>query len=104
MVPGFCMSRNIQHFGSTKKSTETCRPGFPALHVFLDEHIVPFHCTMIFLVQQEEFPFSSDPCEFFRVGNDPNRLNLPFLHINGQDGECLTACADDQGCLTVDFL
>ena len=49
---------------------------------------------MIFLVQQEKFPFSSDPCEFFRVGNDANRLNLPLLHINGQDGECLTACAE----------
>ena len=48
--------------------------------------------------------FSSDPCEFFRVGNDANRLNLPLLHINGQDGECLTASADDQGGLTVDFL
>ena len=47
--------------------------------------------------------FSSDPCEFFRVGNDANRLNTPLLHINGQDGEDLTASADDQGGLTVDF-
>ena len=47
---------------------------------------------------------ASDPCEFVRVGNDPNRLNLPFLHLNGQDGEYLTASADDQGYLTVDFL
>ena len=23
--------------------------------------------------------FSLDSCEFFRVGNDPNRLNLPFV-------------------------
>src|SRR5260370_33501410 len=48
--------------------------------------------------------FSSDPCEFFRVDNDANRLNLPILHIHGQDGEGLTASADDQGGLTVDFL
>jgi hypothetical protein len=48
--------------------------------------------------------FSLDSCEFVRVGNDPNRLNLPFLHLNGQDGEYLTASADDQGYLTVDFL
>src|SRR5438874_2504268 len=48
--------------------------------------------------------FSSDPCEFVRVGNDANRLNTPFLHLNGQDGEYLTASANDQGCLTVDFL
>lgn len=48
--------------------------------------------------------FSSDPREFFRVGNDANRLDLPLLHLNGQDGECLTASADDQGCLTVNFL
>jgi hypothetical protein len=47
--------------------------------------------------------FSSDPREFFRVGNDSNRLNTPLLHINGQDGEDLTASADDQGGLTVDF-
>jgi len=47
--------------------------------------------------------FSSDPCEFFRVGNDPKRLNPPLLHINGQDGEDLTASADDQGGLAVDF-
>jgi len=48
--------------------------------------------------------FSSDPCEFFRVDNDANRLNQPILHIHGQDGEDLTAGADDQGGLTVDFL
>ncbi len=48
--------------------------------------------------------FSSDPCEFFRIGNDANCLNLPLLHLNGQDGECLVASADDHGCLTVDFL
>ena len=48
--------------------------------------------------------FSSDPREFFRVGNDANRLDLPLLHLNGQDGECFFASADDQGCLTVDFL
>jgi len=47
--------------------------------------------------------FSLDPCEFFRVGNNPNRLNMPFLHINGQDGEYLIASADDQGRLKVDF-
>src|SRR6266851_1210548 len=42
--------------------------------------------------------------EFFRVGHDPNGLNTLCLHFNAQDGECLTASADDQGCLTVDFL
>ena len=47
--------------------------------------------------------FPSEPCEFFRVGNDPNCLNTPFLNINGQDGEYLIASADDQGGLTVDF-
>src|SRR5437764_5054830 len=31
--------------------------------------------------------FSSDSCEFFRIGNDPNRLNLPLLHINGQGSD-----------------
>src|SRR5438094_6339565 len=45
----------------------------------------------------------SDPREFFRVGNDANRLDLPLLHLNGQDGEYFFASADDQGCLTVDF-
>ncbi len=48
--------------------------------------------------------FSLYPCEFFRVGNDANRLDLPLLHLNGQDGEYLAASADDHGCLTVDFL
>jgi hypothetical protein len=49
-------------------------------------------------------PIYQDPCEFVRVDNDANRLNLPILHIHGQDGEDLTAGADDQGGLTVDFL
>src|SRR6266566_5392161 len=35
--------------------------------------------------------FSSDVCEFIRVGNDANRLNLPLLHINSEDGECFFA-------------
>src|SRR6266576_2372877 len=48
--------------------------------------------------------FSSDPREFFRVGNDANRLDLPLLHLNAQDGECFFASADDKGCLAVDFL
>ena len=47
--------------------------------------------------------FSSDPAEFVRVGNDPNRLNLPMLHIQDQDREGFFARTDDQGRLTVDF-
>jgi hypothetical protein len=47
--------------------------------------------------------FSSNPCEFLRVGNDANRLHLPLLHINGEDVECFFVSADDQGGLTVDF-
>ena len=60
-------------------------------------------CGLLTLCFAIGLRFSSDPCEFFRIGNDANRLNLPLLHINGQDGECLTASADDQGGLTVDF-
>ena len=48
--------------------------------------------------------FSSDPREFFRVGNDANRLDLPLLHLNGQDGKYFFISADDKGCLAVDFL
>src|SRR5438876_11613658 len=36
--------------------------------------------------------FSSDPGEFVRVGNDPNRLNLPVLHIQNQNEECFFSC------------
>ena len=66
-----------------------CRPGFPALHVFLDEHIAPLHCTMIFLVQQEEFPFKSSDhpdktmliidANPFMAGLDFYVLSFPYL-------------------------
>src|SRR5260221_9855742 len=42
-------------------------------------------------------------CEFLRVGNETNSLNMPFLHFNGQHEQCLTASAGNHCCLTVDF-
>ena len=45
-----------------------------------------------------------DPCEFFRVDYDPDRLDLLFLYVNRKYGEGLSAVAQNQGCLAVDFL
>lgn len=45
-----------------------------------------------------------DASEFLRVGDDTDRLDLPLLHLNGQDGEDVTASTDDQSCLAVDLL
>ena len=39
--------------------------------------------------------FSSDPGEFVRVGNDPDRLDLLLLHIQNQNGEGFFASTDD---------
>jgi len=36
-----------------------------------------------------------DVREFFGVGDDANRLNLPLLHLNGQHGEWLAINMDD---------
>src|SRR5205823_6306899 len=47
--------------------------------------------------------FSSDPCEFFRVGNDANRLNTPLLDFNAQNEDSLSANANDQRGLAVDL-
>jgi hypothetical protein len=48
---------------------------------------------------------SSEVGEFFRVGNNANRLNPPaLLCFNSQDRECLAANVEDKSRLTVDFL
>src|SRR6266536_3612410 len=47
--------------------------------------------------------FSSDPCEFFRVGHDANRLNTPLLDFNAQNEDSLSANANDQRGLAVDL-
>src|SRR5947209_12608144 len=44
-----------------------------------------------------------DACEFLRVGNDANRLNMFCLHLNGQHEQGLTASTDDYSRLAVDF-
>src|SRR6266516_3808774 len=41
--------------------------------------------------------------EFLRVGNETNRLNMPFLHLNGQDEQGLITSTEDQSRLTIDF-
>src|SRR5207253_1981570 len=47
--------------------------------------------------------FSLDPCEFFRIGYDTNRLNTPLLDFNTQHHERLSAHAYDQRGLAVDL-
>src|SRR5437588_8458668 len=47
--------------------------------------------------------FSSNPSEFFRVGNDANCLNTPLLDFNAQNEDSLSANADDQRGLAVDL-
>jgi hypothetical protein len=42
-----------------------------------------------------------DPSELVRIGDDPNRLNLPSLHINGQDKRGFPQSADDERRLRV---
>src|SRR2546428_2676816 len=42
-------------------------------------------------------------CEFLRVGNETNSLNLLCLHFNGQDEQGLAISADDHSRLSVDF-
>jgi hypothetical protein len=92
--------------GSCRASPKDCRwqAKVEARMLSIERRFVANVCIVVRVVWKSLPRFSSDPCEFFRVGNDPNRLNLPFRHIDGQDGEYLTASADDQGGLTVDFL
>src|SRR5437763_14521159 len=44
-----------------------------------------------------------NPRKFLRVGNETNRLNMSFLHLNGQDEQGLVTCTEDQSRLTIDF-
>src|SRR5438128_9404809 len=44
-----------------------------------------------------------DACEFLRVGNDTNRLNMPGLHLNAQHEQGLTTGTDDDSRLTIDL-
>ena len=46
---------------------------------------------------------SSDPCQFFRVSNDADRLNLPMLDIHSHDEPGETVDAANQRNLTIDF-
>ena len=94
--------------GSCRASPKDCRwqAKVEARMLSIERRFARFEANERIVVSEvwKSLPrFSSDPCEFFRVGNDPNHLNLPFRHINGQEGECFFASADDQGCLTVDF-
>src|SRR5262245_8980825 len=47
--------------------------------------------------------FSSDVCQLFWVGDDPNSLNLIVLHINAQHQPSLTFGTHDQRRLAVDL-